>query len=470
MLARLETSATVLAGVLAMVLGGTAPPSRAASEDLTRMNGIAESYVKLVLAVGQHDANYVDAFYGPAEWKQAAEKAGKRPLPELRAEAQSLLGALASLPVPAASGAAGAGATGPGAGAAVPPRPHDQDEGESALPRLRHRYLEKQLSALAAHVDALSGARMSFDEESKALYDVIAPTYDAKHFQAILDRLEGVVPGEGPLAARIEAFRRRFVIPPDRVDAVFAAAIAECRRRTAAHIALPPGESFEVSYVKDKPWSGYNWYQGGFHSLIQVNTDLPIFIDRAIDLAAHEGYPGHHVYNALLEQHLVRERGWVELTVYPLFSPQSLIAEGTANFGVEVVFPGPERLAFERRVLYPKAGLDPAAAAAYDKIQELLRDLSYAGNEAARGYLDGKLAREAAQDWLVRYALMSPERAAQRMRFIETYRAYVINYNYGQDLVRRYIEARGGTRRHPDRRWREFARLISSPRLPSDLQ
>jgi hypothetical protein len=127
-------------------------------------------------------------------------------------------------------------------------------------------------------------------------------------------------------------------------------------------------------------------------------------------------------------------------------------------------------VAFERQVLYPKAGLDPAGAAAYDAVQELLRELGYAGNEAARGYLDGKLSRAAAQDWLVRYALMSPERAAQRMRFIATYRSYVINYNYGMDLVRHYVEARGGTADHPDRRWREFVRLISSPRLPSDLR
>ena len=134
-----------------------------------------------------------------------------------------------------------------------------------------------------------------------------------------------------------------------------------------------------------------------------------------------------------------------------------------------MVFPGPERVVFERQVLYPLAGLDAGGAARYDRLQELLRDLGYAGNEAARGYLDGKLTREAAQAWLVRYALMSPERAAQRLRFIDTYRSYVINYNYGQDLVRRYIESRGGTADHPDRRWREFARLISSPRLPSDL-
>ena len=99
-------------------------------------------------------------------------------------------------------------------------------------------------------------------------------------------------------------------------------------------------ESFTVEYVTNKPWSGYNWYQGKYRSVIQVNTDLPIYIDRAIDLACHEGYPGHHVYNALLEQHLVRERGWVEFSVYALFSPQSLIAEGTANYGIEVAFPG----------------------------------------------------------------------------------------------------------------------------------
>ena len=120
---------------------------------------------------------------------------------------------------------------------------------------------------------------------------------------------------------------------------MFKAAIDGCRSRTLQHIQLPPGESFTVEYVTGKSWSGYNWYQGNYRSLIQVNTDLPIYIDRAIDLACHEGYPGHHVYNVLLEKNLVRDRGWVEFSVYPLFSPQSLIAEGTANFGIEVAFP-----------------------------------------------------------------------------------------------------------------------------------
>jgi hypothetical protein len=245
---------------------------------------------------------------------------------------------------------------------------------------------------------------------------------------------------------------------------VFDKAIAEGRRRTLAHVQLPPHETFTVEYVTNKPWSGYNWYQGDYRSLIQVNTDLPIYIDRAIDLACHEGYPGHHVYNALLEQHLVRERGWVEFTVYPLFSPQSLIAEGTANYGIEVAFPGDERAAFERDVLYPEAGLDASQAVAYAKLQTLVDRLAYAGNEAARKYLNGAFDRKQAAEWLARYAMTSPVRAEQRTRFFDTYRSYVINYNLGKDLVKQYVESRGGSR------WDAFTRLLASPRLPSGLR
>jgi hypothetical protein len=428
------TTALLLTGC---AMRATAPAAR----DFDPMNRIAESYVKLVLAVGQHDADYVDAYYGPPEWRTEAETR-KSPLPEIRTEAEALLADLQVQP------------------------PQTSDE----LGRLRHQYLQRQLQSMISRIDMLAGKKLTFDEESKALYDAVAPTNDTAYFQRILDQLEKVVPGEGPLAERVEAFRQRFVIPRDRLDAVFKAAIDECRRRTLAHVELPPGESFVVEYVTDKSWSGYNWYKGGFHSLIQVNTDLPIFIDRAVDLACHEGYPGHHVYNALLEKHLVRDRGWREFSVYPLFSPQSLIAEGTANFGIEVAFPGEERTAFERERLYPLAGLDPAQAAAYAEMQRLVQKLSYAGNEAARGYLDGKISREDAEAWLVRYALMAPERAAQRVRFMEQYRSYVINYNLGQDLVRQYIEGRGGTADQPQKRWDEFAKLISSPRLPSDLQ
>ena len=42
------------------------------------MNTIAEKYAHLVLALGQHDPDYVDAFYGPAEWKTQASNSSPR--------------------------------------------------------------------------------------------------------------------------------------------------------------------------------------------------------------------------------------------------------------------------------------------------------------------------------------------------------------------------------------------------------
>jgi hypothetical protein len=433
------TRAIVL-GCVALSITAAAQQRGAPATNANLMDTISREYVRLVLALGQHDRDYVDAYYGPEDLKKEAEGAGL-----------------------------GLDAIGERA-AALSARVNKLTAGGDELAVLRQQYLEKQLGALGARVRMLKGEKLSFDAESKALYDAVAPHHDEAHFKSVLKKLDTRFPGDGPLVDRFDAWRRAFVIPRDRLDPVFQAAIAACRERTAAHVTLPAGERFTVEYVTNKSWSGYNWYQGSFRSLIQVNTDLPIYIDRAIDLACHEGYPGHHVYNALLEQHLVKTRGWLEFTVYPLFSPQSLIAEGTANYGIDVAFPGPARIEFEKSKLFPLAGLDPARAAEYYEVQALVEQLSYAGNEAARLYLDGKIDREGAAAWLQRYALMSKDRAAQRVRFFDQYRSYVINYNHGKDLVRRYIESRGGTADNPARRWQEFEKLLSSPRLPSGLR
>lgn len=398
---------------------------------------IAEEYVKLTLALGQHDKDYVDAYLGPEEWRA---EPGSLSVAEIGTRAGELLAELA------AAGEAG-------------------DELEAQ----RRRALARTLESLVARTRMLQGEKLSFDEESLALYDAQAPVRTADEFQAALDELEGKLPGGGSLSERLNAFKADFVIPAEKLDPVFRAAVDACREKTLERMELPEDESFVIEYVTDKSWSGYNWYKGDYHSLIQVNTDLPIYIDRALDLACHEGYPGHHVYNVLIERELVKSLGWSEFLVYPLFSPRSLIAEGSANYGIEVAFPGAERIRFEREVLFPLAGLDPARVEEYYEVQALIRKLAYSGNEAARGYLDGTMSAQEAIDWMMTYSLSTRPRAEQRLRFVEQYRSYVINYNLGLDMVRSYIEGAGGTVEDPDERWRLFTDLLSKPYLPSEL-
>lgn len=429
----------LLIGLVAACSTGGERPAEP-SHTMEAMNRAAEDYVKLVLAMGPHDPDYVDSYFGPEELKAAAEKE-LTDLPSIQQRAGAVLADLRAI---------------------------DASQQEE-LVRLRHRFLILQLESLVSRADMLEGKRLSFDEESRALYDATAPTYPESHFQETLERLEKLLPGTGPLVDRYESFQKKFLIPPDRLDEVFETALEECRVRTKPHIELPEEESFRIEYVTDKSWSGYNWYGGNYHSLIQVNTDLPIAIDRAVDLACHEGYPGHHVYNVVREEHLARDRGWVEFTVQPLFSPMQLIAEGSANYGIDVAFPGDERVVFERDVLFPLAGLDVSQVERYYEVQEVTSELSYAGNEAARRYLNGEMDAAETAAWLVRYDVKTLARAQQTIRFYDQYRSYVINYNLGKDMVRRYIERRGGTEDHPEKRWEEFETLIASPRLPSGL-
>jgi hypothetical protein len=307
---------------------------------------------------------------------------------------------------------------------------------------------------------------LSFADEAEGLFGVRPDLKALSSYDPILARIERLLPGSGPLAARVDAFENRFTIPRDRLEPVFDTAIAECKRRTLQHIPLPAGEKFTMEFVTGKSWSGYNYYKGDATSLIQINTGLPIQISRAVDLGCHEGYPGHHAYNALLEQQLAKKKGWVEFTVYPLYSPQSLIAEGSANYGIDLAFPGEQRLNYEIGALYPLAGLPTAQAAAYLALADAKRDLGGARFTIARDYLEGRITRDRAIALVQKYQLVSKERAAQSIAFTDQYRSYVINYGLGQDMVRASVEAAGNA---PDARWAAFRRIISEPTLPSDL-
>jgi hypothetical protein len=422
---------------LTLLVGACATPMTPAAPGGPSGDGldaIARDYVALILEIGEHEDGYVDAYYGPPEWAAAAE-ANPRAVPQLIQGAATLTDRLNAV----------------------------STTGADPAVAQRKAYLLAHVSAAAARLRMLSGETMSFADEAEALFGVRPELAPLSSYDPVLAEIDALLPGAGSLADRVTEFRSHYVIPKDRLQVVMDAAIAECRRRTARHIALPANENFTLAFVGDKPWSGYNYYQGNSQSKIEINADFPIYTERAIDLGCHEGYPGHHVYNALLEQTFVRERGWVEMSVYPLFSPMSFVAEGSANYGIDLAFPGDEGVDFEREVLFPLAGLDPSTAEKKAQLQALTRRLARAEYTIADAYLAGRIDRDTAIDQLMKYSLADRAKATQRLRFIDTYRSYIINYGLGRDVVQAWVERQG-----PDR-WEAMETLLSSQILPADI-
>jgi hypothetical protein len=402
------------------------------SSGLAVMDGNAREYVRLVVGLGQRDPDSLDFYSGPES--QVADVVKQPPaLKTIRASAL-LLGEKVRREQPA----------------------REED-------KLRKTFLLQQLQSIASRVDVLTGVPGSFDEETRASFGVVVPaSYDQRAVTSVQTELQQLLAGKGSLAERYQAFDDRFIIPAKLVPAVMARAIAACRAETKQHIALPEGENTTVEYVRNRPWSAFSWYKGGYHSVIQVNRDFALTVDRAMNLACHEAYPGHHTYNSIRDARLVQGKGLKEFSVQPTFSPQSMLAESIATLAVDVAFPTEKRLGFERDVLFPMAGLNRKDAALYLRVEGLVDRLHPVEPSIAREYLDGKLEFERAGDQLQSAALMAHPEAA--LLYMNEYRSYVTTYTYGRDLVAEQLQQRSGGDK--EAQWKVYAQWLSEdPKL-----
>jgi hypothetical protein len=397
------------------------------------LDATAERYVRLTLALADRDSDSLDSYHGPPQW-QAAARARHATLPEIRAEAAALASSL------------------------------DAPAGAAADVEVRRAFLTRQLRAIAARVDLVLGVRPAFAEETRALFDFDVSTEEDRDAAAIRAEIAKLLPGMGALTPRHAAFERRYLIPPDRLDAVLGRAIEGCRAATRAHIQLPAGEHIVVEYANDFPWSAFTRYEGRAASRVRVNAAMPLTVDRALDLACHEAYPGHHTIDSLLD---AQSTGRVEFLVRPLFSPQSMLHEAAASLAPSLAFPETARIAFERDELFPLAGLDPAGAELHVRVGRLVDRLSRVQAAIARQYLDGALDFPRAAAALERDALMPSADAL--LKFLNQFRSYAATYTLGRDRLQRHLEASAPPGDN-NVRWRVFVDTVSSPAqiLPPD--
>jgi hypothetical protein len=356
----------------------------------------AEDYLLLGLRLGKHVDGLVDAYYGPQDLKDAVDDEPPVHAAELAEDAAKLAGTL--------------------------------DDS----------WLRDQVTACEAAARVFAGEAMSYSDEVEACYGVRPERTPDSVYEQVHAELDELLPGEGSLFERRQAWKQRHLCPGEKAVAALEELVPLFRARTATLVDLPEGEGLTVEPVTDEPWWAFNYYQGNLRSHVVLNTDIPTTGLDLLSLVAHEVYPGHHTEHALKEQLLARDRGLIEETVQLVCTPQAVLSEGIATTAEEMILDDASRE--EAYAIIRSHGVevpDPELAQKIDKAFEPMRSLSV--NAALMIHEDG-LGEDEVQAYVERWNLVPPEQAKHTLAFVTdpTWRAYTITYSAGRDLCRRY--------------------------------
>jgi hypothetical protein len=374
----------------------------------TTLDDIAKRYVQAALQLAQHQPSLIDAWRGDQTWRPGP----RRPVAETRRDIETAISDLASL--------------------------ERADLGSAD--RSRADYLRRQLAALDLAARRLLGEKMDFSDEVAAAFGTPLRPPDKAHVAAARDELARLLPGVGSLGERHRAFRRTIAIPRAHEADVLRAALDACRAATRAHIDLPSDETVDLRVGIDSQWDGFARYQGGHRSTIEISGRSPLDVSRALRLACHEAYPGHHTQDLLLDR-LATTSHRVELLLQPAFGPHLLIAEGAAEVGADLAFPPEERGRVYREVLLPPAGLPADRAATLVAVEAAVFALEASIPDILAAYLDSRASREDTVSALANdAAVMDPE---ELLGFAEHQRTRAVTYVLGRQLVNELL-SRGG--------------------------
>jgi hypothetical protein len=380
---------------------------------------VGEGYVRLALSLARHQPSLVETWLGPAGWGEVS-----------REPVAAIVGRLAELRQ---------------AMTAMAP-PADDDE------LARRRYVTGQLRALAVAAGRLSGLGASFADEAREALGVSPPPRDAAAVDRLRRELSERLPGRGSLPERHAAFRAAHAVPAARVETAFAAAVAWCRQAAATHLPLPAGESMTLTAADERGWAAFSRPHDARTSDVWVARGGGSDVAHLLQLAAHEGTPGHHAQHVLATAELVERRGWVERALTPAFGPHRVLAEGAAEAGAELLLPLDQRERICAEVLLPAAGQRQALAPLLVRVERLVAALDLEVAYIAADYLDTSLGTEAASARLRDDALVLDP--AGMLAFIERQRSRVLAYPLGRRLVGEALAAVPAAAR-----WRRFAAI-----------
>ena len=399
------------------------------------MDEIGRRYVLLALRLGRHLPDLISSYIGPAELAEAVAGEASNPAEELHLEALALQADVV-----------------------------EQVGGSEAEDR-RRAWMVDQVAALAASARLTAGEEIGLVDLVEELLGIAAEAEPEATFDSARRHLAEILPPGRTLAARLADHERSVSLPPQAAMRGVRRLSNALRQRTMRDVWLPEGESVEFVAGKGRASDHDVVYLGGMRSRIRVDDSRPLTIERLLELAGHEAYPGHHAERATKEALLVRERAQGEATVTCRFTPADAISEGLAEVGRALILTDQELSGVLRHLVRDLAAAIPDIEIDREVMVAPARSqLRRAGaNAALMAWHEGVPLPEV-RAWLGKTALMGDERLDTEMEQLATLRGSTRAFRRlaGPRVVAEWLEVQGQER--------GLARLLSEQLTPGQLR
>lgn len=383
-------------------------------------------YCKLSLRIDRHLPGYVDAYFGPKRLQAEVDEERRKPISDLIEDAEKL-----RRQVPTGD-------------------------------KVRETFLRKQLESILTTLRRLNGEEIPYREEVLRLFDIRITKLSEADLQESRERLSDIFGISDP-RRKLKEWRKERYAQRKLIKPALKALTGELANRSRKLLGTKKLGTCVFKLVKNKPWSGYNWYLGKLRSRVEINVDEPIEITNLLKLVAHEAYPGHHTEHALKEETLYRGKRYLESSIFLINAPEATISEGIAENALEFVFDHEEdalRWIYGRVASRFDASRDASIVKALGELREgrvnaaIMLHAENMGERDVLAYLTDVLLED--------YGL-----AKRTLKFLNNplFRSYIFCYSAGRKMIAAVLE-----HKTPNDRQRAIHKLYTAQLCPSNLE
>lgn len=312
----------------------------------------------------------------------------------------------------------------------------------------RVNYVLDHVICLNTRIHSLMGEKEAFDITTDKLYGLVAPKFDYKMFDEMLEELDQALPGIGTVQQKIGEFRKKITIPKDALLDVLKGTTQEFHDLSIKNMTLS-GNSMPRVRVRELPDNmeflsilfGYDYnhleYERNFNSL------FPWTADKVVECIGHEMEPGHITYYEKRTQAYI-DTCWPEMAVVSQYSPSSAFTEGSARYVISMCFDHSmeKQLDFEKELIFKPAGLDTGLLDIMPLWHRYSNLAGYGKLEATRNIWDKKWSIQEAALFLKKYGFIDADAEDATVMKMAADDGHFVSHDYARDVVASYFKAK----------------------------